>query len=94
MPNRAKVMNGTVSHTSGGLAKKDLKYNKRGRIVSVAKSSPLKGKLKKNEFYCVACRDRRKSDEIKHAKARMTGQAMLKGHCVKCENKVTKFVKA
>ncbi len=31
---RAEVMHGTAHHTSGGLTKKDLKYNKRGRIVS------------------------------------------------------------
>jgi hypothetical protein len=31
---RAQVMHGTAHHTSGGLTKKDLKYNKWGRIVS------------------------------------------------------------
>ena len=31
---RAKVMHGTAKRTSGGLRKKDLKYNKHGRIVS------------------------------------------------------------
>ena len=31
---RAKVMHGNAKHTSGGLRKKHLKYNKRGRIVS------------------------------------------------------------
>lgn len=35
---RAQVMHGTAVHTSGGLLKKDLKYNKQGRIVSVKKS--------------------------------------------------------
>jgi hypothetical protein len=91
---RVKVMNGSISQTSGGLKKKDLKYNKRGRIVSVAKSNPLKSKLKKNEFYCVACKCRAKADEVKSAKARKTGQPMLKGYCSKCESKVAKFVKA
>lgn len=91
---RVKVMNGTISQTSGGLKKKDLKYNKTGNIVSVKKSNPLKSKLKKNEFYCVSCRGRSKADGVKNAKARVTGQPMLKGHCVKCENKVAKFVKA
>lgn len=99
MPNkdhrqRVRVMNGSVSKTSGGLVKKDLKYNKTGNIVSVAKSKPLKGKLKEDEFYCVSCRARRKADEVKKGKARVTGQPMLKGYCVKCENKVVKFVKA
>jgi archaellum biogenesis protein FlaJ (TadC family) len=31
-------MNGTCHHTNGGLTKKDLKYNKHGRIVSRKKS--------------------------------------------------------
>ena len=31
---RAQVMHGTAKMTSGGLKKKDLKYNKRGKIVS------------------------------------------------------------
>lgn len=35
---RAQVMHGTAHHTSGGLTKGDLKYNKWGRIVSRAKS--------------------------------------------------------
>lgn len=91
---RAKVMHGTMTQTSGGLTSKNLKYNKRGRIVSVAKSNPLKGKLKQNEFYCVSCRARAKGDDVKNAKARKTGQPMLKGFCVRCENKVAKFVKA
>lgn len=42
---RAEVMHGTAHHTSGGLTKKHLKYNKWGRIVSVAKS--LKAKKEK-----------------------------------------------
>lgn len=35
---RAEVMHGTAHHTSGGLTKKDLKYNKHGKIVSRKKS--------------------------------------------------------
>ena len=31
---RAQVMNGSALQTPGGLKKKDLKYNKNGRIVS------------------------------------------------------------
>lgn len=31
---RAQVFHGTAHHTSGGLTKKDLVLNKRGRIVS------------------------------------------------------------
>ena len=39
---RAQVMNGTAEKTSGGLKKKDLKYNSHGRIVSVKKSRSAK----------------------------------------------------
>ena len=35
---RAQVMHGTAERTSGGLTKKDLKYNKNGRIVSKKQS--------------------------------------------------------
>ena len=39
---RAEVMHGTACHTSGGLTKKHLKYNKHGRIVSKRKSEKAK----------------------------------------------------
>lgn len=39
---RAQVMNGSKDQTSGGLTKKDLKYNKQGRIVSKKKSLSAK----------------------------------------------------
>ncbi len=39
---RAEVMHGTAKKTSGGLTKKDLKYNKQGRIVSVKMSERAK----------------------------------------------------
>jgi hypothetical protein len=39
---RAQVMHGTAHHTSGGLTKAHLKYNKAGRIVSKKKSSTMK----------------------------------------------------
>ena len=35
---RAQVMHGNAKKTSGGLTKKDLKYNKYGKIVSAKKS--------------------------------------------------------
>ena len=38
------VMHGTAKHTSGGLTKKDLKYNKNGEIVSRKKSTTAKKK--------------------------------------------------
>lgn len=48
---RASVMHGTAHHTKGGLTKKNLKYNKYGKIVSVRKSASAKSKgtLKKWE---------------------------------------------
>jgi hypothetical protein len=39
---RAQVMHNTAHHTSGGLTKRDLKYNKWGRIVSKKRSSLAK----------------------------------------------------
>lgn len=46
---RAQVMHGTAHHTSGGLTKKDLKYNKRGRIVSRRASSAGKRAIRRLE---------------------------------------------
>ena len=39
---RAQVMYGTAKRTTGGLTKKDLKYNKQGRIVSKKQSARAK----------------------------------------------------
>jgi len=39
---RATVMHGAASRTSGGLKKGDLKYNKKGEIVSKEKSKQAK----------------------------------------------------
>ena len=39
---RAQVMNGTAKKTPGGLTRKDLKYNKQGRIVSKKQSAIAK----------------------------------------------------
>jgi len=39
---RSQVMHGTAHHTKGGLTKKDLKYNKHGRIVSRRMSQKAK----------------------------------------------------
>jgi len=39
---RAEVMHGTAKQTSGGLEKKDLKYNKQNRIVSKKMSNSAK----------------------------------------------------
>ena len=41
---RAQVMHGTAHHTKGGLTKKNLKYNKYGKIVSARKSASAKSK--------------------------------------------------
>jgi hypothetical protein len=87
-------MNGNLEHTSGGLKKRHLKKNKRGRIVSVKKSSPV-GKLRSNQFFCVACRKKVVPDgNVRETLARLTGQPLLKAKCPKCDNKVCKFVSA
>jgi hypothetical protein len=39
---RAKVMHGNADITSGGLTKKDLKYNKYGKIISKKASKSAK----------------------------------------------------
>jgi hypothetical protein len=39
---RAQVMHNTAHHTSGGLTRRDLKYNKWGRIVSKKRSTLAK----------------------------------------------------
>lgn len=39
---RAEVMHGVAAMTTGGLKKKDLKYNNSGEIVSVKKSKMAK----------------------------------------------------
>jgi hypothetical protein len=39
---RAEVIHGKAHHTTGGLTKSDLKYNKWGRIVSRKKSAQAK----------------------------------------------------
>jgi hypothetical protein len=46
---RTQVMNGNAHHTSGGLTRKDLKYNKHGRIVSRKASEAGKKALKRLE---------------------------------------------
>lgn len=51
---RAQVMHGTANHTTGGLTKKDLKYNKEGRIVSRVKSAQGKKQYAKYRDVMVA----------------------------------------
>jgi hypothetical protein len=46
---RAQVMHGTADHTTGGLKKGDLKYNKSGRIVSRKKSTHMTHKTRRNK---------------------------------------------
>ena len=43
---RSQVMNGTAHHTKGGLTKKQLMYNKHGRIVSRKKHTMGKKTIK------------------------------------------------
>ena len=46
---RVQVMHGNAKMTGGGLRKKDLKYNKHGKIVSKKVSSMAKKKTKTTE---------------------------------------------
>jgi len=46
---RAQVMHGTALHTSGGLTKKDLKYNKSGKKIVSRRRSTLAKKQKRLE---------------------------------------------
>lgn len=57
---------------------------------------PIKGKLKKNEFYCLSCRARVKGDSsyMRTVKNKKVGSVkMMKGYCHRCEGKVNKIVK-
>ena len=76
---RAQVMNGTVLMTVGGLRKKDLKYNKQGRIVSKKKSARAKRdnrlvkagyKTKKGEFGSKLVESKKKSPKKKKSPRR------------------------
>ena len=49
--NRCQVMHGTAKITGGGLTKKDLKYNKQGKIVSKKMSAIAKKKIKGYGIY-------------------------------------------
>lgn len=56
----------------------------------------LKTKLRKDEFYCVKCRARRKGNDVDYVyvKNYKRGKVpMMSGYCPKCETKVNKFVK-
>jgi len=47
---RAQVMHGNAKQTGGGLKKKDLKYNKQGKIVSKNMSTRAGNTTKKGQF--------------------------------------------
>lgn len=58
----------------------------------------LKTKLRENEFYCVSCRARVKSDSdsicVKvYNNSRSGPTPALKGECSSCGAKLTKFIK-
>lgn len=72
---RAEVMHGTAHHTSGGLTKAHLKYNKWGRIVSKRKSEKAKKEkrlakagytAKKGKFGAVKIGDHKTRKHRKH----------------------------
>ena len=85
---RAQVMHGTAHHTSGGLTKGDLKYNKWGRIVSKAKSAKAKRenrlvklgfKTQKGKFGVVKSGKTRKAKRGGNEGARFSFGANVKG---------------
>jgi hypothetical protein len=70
---RAEVIHGKAHHTSGGLTKADLKYNKWGRIVSRKKSMKAKKenrlvklgfKTVKGKFGVVKTRKNKRGGEV------------------------------
>ena len=74
---RAQVMNGTARRTAGNLTKKDLKYNKQGRIVSRKQSARAKREnrlvkagyvTKKGEFGSKFVGDKKRSPKRKSPK--------------------------
>lgn len=71
---RAQVMHGTADHTSGGLTKGDLKYNKSGVIVSRKKSKMAKARLSKDADLKAAFRENAKYMK-EHGKAPPKAQA-------------------
>ena len=93
---RAQVMHGTAHHTSGGLEKKDLKYNKHGKIVSRKKSAKgalLLKRLTNKGYYtrkgkfgyvkrAVGKGSRRKGTR-KHKRTRKRGKYRWKRHPIK-----------
>jgi len=78
---RTQVMNGTARHTKGGLTKKQLKYNKHGRIVSVKASKRAKKEnrlvkagyiAKKGQFKLFKKSDSKKSRKMRGGKSLMS----------------------
>lgn len=65
-------MHGTADHTSGGLTKTSLKYNKWGRIVSRAKSQTAK---KQNRLVKLGFKTRKGSFGIAKTKKTRKGGA-------------------
>ena len=60
--------------------------------------TPLKSKLKKNEFYCVYCRGRVRASPddicVKKIRNKKLGSVpALKSYCHKCDTSLTKFIK-
>jgi hypothetical protein len=74
---RSQVMHGSAHHTKGGLTKKDLKYNKHGRIVSRRMSQKAKREnrlvksgfvAKKGQFKLFKKSDGKKSNRKSYGK--------------------------
>jgi len=97
---RAQVMNGTARHTKGGLTKKQLKYNKHGRIVS--KKMSLRAKKnnrlakagfipKKGVFKLFKKGDGKKSRKMRGGKGQSLGYSHYNGEGVGTSGNAVQF---
>ena len=97
---RAKVMHGNAHQTSGGLTKKSLRRNKRGRIVSRKKSASAKKKnLLKDYKHKRFVKSKRKSPKKRKSKrkscrsnqrrSRKTGRCRLLPHIAKARRRAS-----
>jgi len=92
---RSQVMNGNAKHTSGGLTKKDLKYNKHGSIVSKKKSASAKKdkRLEAAGFFAIPGRfgsinvEDKVTDSLKNNKKFISKKKAVEKLVSKAENK-------
>ena len=74
---RAQVMHGNAKMTGGGLKKKDLKYNKQGKIVS-KKMSAMAKKEKRLQKAGYTTKKGQFGGVFKYISSKLTGRSKLK----------------